>query len=38
MEEETINTVFFIVLAIVMIAALIAIFYLYAGKGVRIVI
>jgi len=38
MQKETIETAFYIIFALLVIAALIAVFYLYAGKGLRIVI
>ncbi len=38
MEEETLNMTFYIMLALLVIAALIAVFYMYASKGLRIVV
>lgn len=38
MQKETVETAFYIVFAILVITALIMVFYLYAGKGLRIMI
>lgn len=38
MQKDTINMIFYVIFAIFVIAALIMAFYLYASKGLRIVI